>query len=100
MNTPAAIESDLKVFRMVRNTKIEERTALAIEKIADATVAINKSVDAIFEAQKQLNDNFILHQNSTERIARDLAVTNDKTAVALVTAKTRFGMKSYSYRVS
>lgn len=38
-----------------------------MESIADAVAAISKSTEAIEASQKQLNDNFLLHQEKSEK---------------------------------
>jgi len=44
----------------------EKRCADAMETIASAMVTISKSTEGIEASQKQLNDNFLLHQAKSE----------------------------------
>jgi len=44
-----------------------------MERIADATGAISESAKAIYASQKLLNDNFLLHQASSEKAHELLA---------------------------
>ena len=66
-----------------------------MEKIASATDAISKSADAIYTSQKLLNDNFLLHQERSEKAHELLAQSTNGVKTEVVGIREDFKATMY-----